>query len=537
VEKVVLAKDAGGERLALLGMSAAEENLAKEVSEFQKKTGGLYKVVFGDGEGNASQLLHDSQISADAVVRLSGDLITELGNAEQLTDLPDAEERRRGVVAFRKKMLAVQHFLLSLQDILGIEKKKTYAVFVQNSQELRPTGGFLSSVGILTVDKGRVLDFETKDVVLLDSLLNGEVSPPEDVKKILGEEQWFLRDSNWNASVPVAARQAEWFLKKELGIAVDGSIFITPEGLKNILSVTGPVALSDVENEEVSASNLNERLQKKTELSFARGGGGRREYLSSVLDGLFGKMKKIPEDKVQDLGMAVFSSLEKSNILATFKNPETETTFSALAWNGEISTPPCPPQFSQKKCVVDTIYAVDANVGINKVNPFIQRSSEHRVVLSEGAAVHTHIIRYSNQAPSSAWPLGRYKNYLRLYVPSSAQVNTVTVGGEPVAESDLFFKVEGQRKVAGVVMEVPVGKAVEVEFKYVTPIDGQGAFSYALFEQKQPGLEPYPSSFFIQVQKPLQIATVAPKAEIVGNIVQFDQFLEKSVYMAVEVLK
>lgn len=40
--------------------------------------------------------------------------------------------------------------------------------------------------------------------------MKGHVEPPEEIKKYLGEATWYMRDANWKASFPAAARG--WFV-------------------------------------------------------------------------------------------------------------------------------------------------------------------------------------------------------------------------------------------------------------------------------------------------------------------------------------
>src|SRR3989338_4365332 len=55
--------------------------------------------------------------------------------------------------------------------------KKTYLVLFQNNLEIRPTGGFIGSYGLLTIEDGHVSDFRIFDVYQADGQLKGHVEP------------------------------------------------------------------------------------------------------------------------------------------------------------------------------------------------------------------------------------------------------------------------------------------------------------------------------------------------------------------------
>jgi hypothetical protein len=61
-----------------------------------------------------------------------------------------------------------------LPDFLGVgNEKKDYLVLLQNEMELRATGGFIGSYGILSFQNGRLMGFDIKDVYEADGQLKG----------------------------------------------------------------------------------------------------------------------------------------------------------------------------------------------------------------------------------------------------------------------------------------------------------------------------------------------------------------------------
>jgi len=56
-------------------------------------------------------------------------------------------------------------------------------VLLQNENELRASGGFIGSYGILTINDGKWQDLEINDVYQADGQLKGHVEPPAEIKK------------------------------------------------------------------------------------------------------------------------------------------------------------------------------------------------------------------------------------------------------------------------------------------------------------------------------------------------------------------
>ena len=120
----------------------------------------------------------------------------------------------------------INKLLLLYKEGGGFSGTQSYLVLFQNSMELRPTGGFVGSVGKLTMVDGLVADFTIFDVYELDGQLRGHVDPPDPIRTLLSQEHWYLRDSNWDPDFFESGQRAAWFYEKETGQSVDGVISV-----------------------------------------------------------------------------------------------------------------------------------------------------------------------------------------------------------------------------------------------------------------------------------------------------------------------
>lgn len=462
----------------------------------------------------------------------SAELSTVPDNVPLLANVKAADvEKEIGMV--RRDLVKTQHLLSVLPKLFGEKQRRTYLVLIQNPLELRASGGFLESYAFFTFDRGRLLDIQVHDVSEADGLLKGKVDPPQDLRGQLGESQWYLRDSNWSTSFPQVARQTEWFVQKEVGRQVDGTIALNANVLQDLLRVTGPVAVGS-QQEKITADNLMERLFTKSESLF-QADQSKKALLSSVAEAIFARLQELRDEEARGVGGVLFHALETGDMMMSVRQPEEESELAMVGVTGTVLTPPCPPAFAESSCVVDTIYQVDSNVGVNRANYSIQRFVEHNVTLSQTAAVHAYTVHYTNTALSSAWPAGSYKNYIRLVVPDFAQVNSIIIDKTPLSPSLIAQEIKGGKREVGFAIEVPVGKTVDVQVNYVSTMVQPKQFSYALFTQRQAGTGEDPISFSLNIQKPLAVTKIAPEGAVSGSIVQFDTTLDRHQYLAVEV--
>ena len=55
--------------------------------------------------------------------------------------------------------------------LLGSLRPMTYVILAQNNDELRPTGGFITAVGILQMDKGKITRLDITDSYSVDTAI------------------------------------------------------------------------------------------------------------------------------------------------------------------------------------------------------------------------------------------------------------------------------------------------------------------------------------------------------------------------------
>lgn len=505
---------------------AAQDSLNTAVQQFTGKQDGESLKTFADLTGKSEALYTElSALQAQA---------DQLQNPFHLSVIDTLKKQLdEEVPQTRKYFAAVQKVGAVLPEILGSDGRRQYLVLLQNNMELRPTGGFIGSYGILTVEKGRFLDFQVEDVYEADGQLNGFVTPPPEIVQYLGEAKWYLRDVNWNPDFPVTAQQALWFLEKSTNVKADGVIAINLDVAQKLLKALGPVELVDYQ-EVITQDNLYVRAQTHSEMNFFPGSTQKKDFLSALANQLFYQMMKEGAPKLA-LAQAFYDAAEQSQLLIALNTPQAAQVLSGLGWDGSVRQPPCPAPFHTQTCFVDTVMQVEANVGVNKANQYVTRTIDHDVVLEGGRAKHTRNIVLENTAKSNAWPEGVYRSYIRLLVPKDAAVQSVSIDGQTIDSTSLRDVIDGERRSIGVYTEVPIQSKKTVQISYDVPLPQSAPLVYALFEQKQSGVSGDTLRHTVQtIDRP--IITVAPSPKSAeGREVIFESQRLTHDFFAVEI--
>ncbi|GAB4026326.1 MAG: hypothetical protein Fur0011_1590 [Candidatus Microgenomates bacterium] len=370
-----------------------------------------------------------------------------------------------------------------LPDLISLNDRTKYLVLFQNNMELRGTGGFIGSYGILSFEKGKLYDFQVYDVYTADGALKGHVEPPAPIKNILGEAKWYLRDSNFDPDFPTSARRAEWFLKKSMNQDVIGTIAINLETLRLMLREVGPLELSDY-GETITENNLAERAQFHAEVNFFPGSTAKKEFLSSVADALFAKLKTADAKSLLNVANALMTSLESSDTQISVTSTSSERILQTLGWNGAIESKPCPTI----PCYEDSLYSVDSNFGVNKANFYVTKEMNLDVSLSkDGTPTHTLQTTWKNAATSNAWPAGSYKNYARLYLPPSSSIQQVKVGDKLLSSTEYTISEEHGRLVLSYLITVPINNTSTSTVVYTNNTRLVSGAFYTLYFHRQSG--------------------------------------------------
>lgn len=355
-------------------------------------------------------------------------------------------------------------------------------VLLQNNLELRPTGGFIGSVALITVDNGKMINLETRDIYELDASLRGVVTPPQEVAQYLGESNWYFRDANWNPSFSQSASTANWFLEKEWGRRANIVVGVNLNSIKSLLSIVGPITVAT--GETINAENLLISALNHQDVASAKPEDQKQEFLSLLVRPMIDALVAADASTKYQALLAIGQSLQAQETTLMVQGP-LQAVLHNLGWAGEIIEPECPND-AGSPCQTDSILVNETNVGINKANYYLSRNTTHTATLEVGTIAHQHQILYQNQSPADIWPAGPYKTYTRIYLPKAAQNPTVRLNDAPIATTALSLSATSTHQVIGLYYEISPQQTTTLDIQYTTP-RRPDIRAYQLHFFKQPG--------------------------------------------------
>lgn len=427
-----------------------------------------------------------------------------------------------------------------LPEILGTDgKKREYMVLFQNESELRATGGFIGSYGMISFQNGKLLNFEVKDVYDADGQLKGHVEPPAEIKNYLGEANWFMRDANWNPDFAISAGDIQWFLDKEINKKVDGVFGINLATAKSIVAVVGEISVPDFK-EKINKDNLYEQAEYYSETKFFPGSNQKASFLGSLGKQLMEEIKGLNSKKQLLLVQSMIDLLESNEIQLMFNNSTAQTIIKNLGWDGSLFNGKC----AKENCMTDYLYIVESNLGVNKANYFLYRNIEQLVEINKQSVGRTIKINYENTAKSSNFPGGDYKNYLRIYLPNDVNLSQIIVYdtnniNQKKVYSNEEIKIQeiNGKKEIGFLVTVPILSKKTVEISYSSQNSLTDSFSYVNYIQKQSGFGDTGVVSLVSYPDGWQPLSVEPQASVVSGKLLFNQKLNKDIKIGVELGK
>lgn len=366
---------------------------------------------------------------------------------------------------YRSYILTASKLASNLPSLLGYDKPKTYLLLLQNNMELRPTGGFIGSFALLTFSKGDLIDNTIYDVYSADGQLKGYIEPPKPIEEYLGEASWTLRDSNWDPNFPISATRAEWFLDKSIDRNVDGVIAIDLEAARKYLETLGSLSLPDF-GDTIDSKNMYEKVQYEVENDFFPGSRKKAHYLSSLATALIDRIKSSTSEEAMSLTEATINSLNSRDIQIYLHDESAASVFDEQKWNGSVSSKKC----DQDNCTSLLAGVVEANLGVNKANYFIDRKVSTEIT-QLGSDLKVQLsLKIKNNAPGRNIPEERYKDYVRVLANDNAKLPQAYIdkdGGRKYLDVDTENLVD--RVEYGALIDVNPREEQTITFEWKLP--------------------------------------------------------------------
>lgn len=387
-----------------------------------------------------------------------------------------------------------------LPDVLGFKKEVNYLLLFQNNAELRPTGGFIGSIGELRLKSKEVEDFKIRDVYELDGQLTAHVEPHYIIRRYL-QPHLYLRDSNFSIDYEQAASISSLLYRLESGKTADGVIAIDFDVIKQILKTIGPIKLTNY-NKTLDDKNSQEFLQDTIESNFFPGSTQKKDLLTELYRKISEKLKD--PNNLTKIALSIPQLIQDKHILFFIDDPYLQNLFTVNNYSNSYK------DFRERKenNINDFLALNEANIGVNKVNSKIFREVKY-----ESEFIDQEILSKVNLTLSNTSKKDDYKAYIRVVTPLNSALRSIFINGEEekltnavsdfsIYESKTFKPpdglevdktIESQKQVFGFIATVPKNSKQKIEVAYVNGlgIPNSNLINYNLFFLKQPGTAPY----------------------------------------------
>lgn len=406
----------------------------------------------------------------------------------------------------------------TLPYIVGYPEQRTYLFLLQNNTELRPTGGFIGTYGLLKVQNAEIQFFETDNIYNLDNVARNflQITPPKPISSYLGSTQWLMRDSNWDPDFPTSAEKAIWFYHEETQTQepIDGVIAITPVFIQSLLEITGDITIRNI---TFTSENLVTTLQRIVEQDFTAYGlddFSRKQIIGELADELMNRIFALPQTEWGKLWGVFTKNVEQKHILLYSTEERIEQLIKEEEWGGEIQT-----------ADGDYLMVVDANLASLKSDPLVYRSHTYSVSKdSEKGLIATVNITYNNKNDLTFFTT-RYHTYVRVYAPEGSEL--VSVDG---AEDDVDVTTEHGKTVFGTYKTIEYQDQETLTLTYALPARLENMAEngeYSLLVQKQPGTAAYDLSVTFDVGEKIGVFDPQIEGTLQGdNRVEFMSTLD-----------
>lgn len=318
--------------------------------------------------------------------------------------------------------VALQAFLDQsdiLLAVLGTERERQYLLLFQNNHEMRPTGGFIGSIALINVDRGVVEEIDVQSVYDGDGQLREFIAPPNPLLPIT--DRWYLRDANWFVDWPTSAQKISDFFEKEGGPTVDGVIAMTPEVVRSLLVVTGPIEVPQY-GVTVDVDNFWTVTQDQVTYGYDTELNKPKQFLADLAPLLLQRLFAAPGDSSLQTLSVLMDMVQRKHLLFFFQNDNLQQQLVETGWAGVL------PRDQQGFLTVN-----NANIGGHKSDQFIEQEIDYRLEVHDSGDVDVVVtIRRTHQGPQEAldyeYPPGedpaRKDNIVwqRVLVPAGAEL-------------------------------------------------------------------------------------------------------------------
>ena len=365
-----------------------------------------------------------------------------------------------------------------LPPMLGSDDKRNYLLLIQNSAEVRATGGIPGALAVIQANDGAIKLGEQGSAAKLGVFSPAVKADAEQERIYSARLGTYMQDVNLTPDFPTAAVLAKtMWEKKHRSADIDGVIALDAVVLSHLLEATGPIDLSSSADLPAVTGNLPLKLTSDNVV---------KTLLSTVY-------AEIPDPTLQDAYFAavageVFAALadggaDGQKVVEALQQSTAENRL--LIWSA---------QEEEQNLLAETPLAgavsgpsADAGIGVYfndgtgaKMDYYVKRTAQVlRRCSADGSPQDAVEVTLSNTAPRNAAQAlpayvtgagafgvkeGNVQTNVVIYGPAQAFVQGASIDGKGVPFGSYFHS---ERPVASLTVNLAPGKSTKVTVEFV----------------------------------------------------------------------
>ncbi|MBI1863405.1 DUF4012 domain-containing protein [Candidatus Microgenomates bacterium] len=376
----------------------------------------------------------------------------------------------------------------NLPKIMGKDKEQTYLILFQNNNELRATGGFLTSYAFFRIKDGKMKIENSSDIYSLDgSIANHPPAPQEILTYHKGVSQFYIRDSNLSPDLPTSLKLFEGLYEKSnVKVQYDGVIMLDSKILVDMLKIYGDTEVDGVrfsanEDARCDCPQVIYTLFDLVDRPVNYIKENRKGILGDLMFQLFNKALGFSPSKYWGiLAQTMYGNLQEKHILLNFKDPQIQAAAEGVGFAGRI-----------RPYDGDYLHISNVNFAGAKSNLFVQEAVTTKTTSKNGRIEKEVTITFKNPYPQSDCNLEHgnlclnapLRNWIRFFVPKGSTLTSLTGAARQTKTYDDL----GKTVYENFLVINPMGSA-KVVATYTLP-DTIKSSKYTYMIQKQPGIE------------------------------------------------
>lgn len=282
------------------------------------------------------------------------------------------------LINLMKAMYELKTYKPLLRFVFGSGEDRTFIVMAQNCAEMRACGGFPGSIGEAAVRDGEFTFGDFQSIYNVMPFYHASAITITEEEKTLFLDDWygeFPIRATCNPHFPRAAEVFAAAYEQYNNTEVDGVISLTPHIIQRLLSITGPVVLSN--GYTITTDNAVGYLQRQIYFEYF----ATDEDINSndITDALFAEtaetvykklFENISKETISELLAIITESGKDRVFMMWMKDPDSEEILMELGLSGALNYDPKSPQMA-------VFYSVNDS---NKLGPYF----DYKVTMGDG---------------------------------------------------------------------------------------------------------------------------------------------------------